>query len=107
MFFNRTCYVSSCYMYANKLSDRMMYSPIIDGYAERGDGDEAATWLSQAEEEGQLGPMLPFSLVSFLCTLFFNQFSEVVRIGGVRPNMAMYNVVALIYYFSAARYEFL
>ncbi|CAK9033956.1 Pentatricopeptide repeat-containing protein At3g06920 [Durusdinium trenchii] len=33
---------------------RMMYSPIIDGYAERGDGDEAATWLSQAEEEGNL-----------------------------------------------------
>ena len=31
---------------------RMMYGPIIDGWAALGDGDEAAKWLSQAEAEG-------------------------------------------------------
>ena len=31
---------------------RMMYGPIIDGWAALGSGDEAAKWLSQAEAEG-------------------------------------------------------
>ena len=31
---------------------RMMYGPIIDGWAALGDGDEAAKWLSQAKAEG-------------------------------------------------------
>ena len=62
---------------------RMMYSPIIDGYAELGDGDEAAAWLSRAEQEGQA---TSFDRLMFCSSLQCLQ--------GVKPNIVMYNASA-------------
>lgn len=36
----------------------MMYGPIIDGWANIGDGDEAARWMDRAEEQGQRNRIL-------------------------------------------------